>query len=69
MVIRLENLLQTLYPYFSNSPKRHLEFSKLAEVMETQGNKLLKNVKTWWILMLEPTKRVMSEYSSGQDGS
>jgi hypothetical protein len=62
MVIRLENLLQTLYAYFSKSLKRHLEFSKLAEIMETQGNKLLKNVKTWWISMLEPTKRVMSEY-------
>jgi hypothetical protein len=30
--------------------------------METQGNKLVKNVKTRWLLMLEPTKRVMSEY-------
>jgi hypothetical protein len=62
MVIRLENLLQTLYAYFSKSPKRYLEFSKLAEIMETQGNKLLKNVKTRWISLLEPTKRVMSEY-------
>jgi hypothetical protein len=30
--------------------------------METQGNKLLNNVKTRWISMLKPTKRVMSEY-------
>jgi hypothetical protein len=30
--------------------------------METQGNKLLKNIKTWCISMLEPTKRVMSEH-------
>jgi hypothetical protein len=39
----LENLFQTLYAYFSESPKKHLEFNKLVEIMETQGNKLLKN--------------------------
>jgi hypothetical protein len=30
--------------------------------MQTQGNKLFLNVKTCWILMLEPTKWVMNEY-------
>ncbi len=47
---------------FQESPKRHLELSKLIEIMETHGNKLLKNVKTCWISMLEPTKWVMNEY-------
>jgi hypothetical protein len=28
--------------------------------MEIQGNKLLKNVKTRWIFMWEPTKELMS---------
>ncbi len=42
MVCRLENLFQTLYAYFSESPKKHLEFNKLVEIMETQDNKLLK---------------------------
>ncbi len=49
-------------PTLVKAPFKHLEFSKLAEIMETQSNKVLKNVKTRWILMLEPTKRVMSEY-------
>jgi hypothetical protein len=62
MVCRLENLFQTLYAYFSESPKKHLEFNKLVEIMETQGNKLLKNVKIRWISMLELVKRVMREY-------
>jgi hypothetical protein len=30
--------------------------------MEMQGNKLLKNVKTYWIFVGEPPKWVMSEY-------
>ncbi len=43
MVCKLENLLQTLYAYFIESPKKHLEFYKLVEIMEIQGNELLKN--------------------------
>jgi hypothetical protein len=42
MVCKLENLFQSLYAYFIESPKKHLEFNKLVEIMETQGNKLLK---------------------------
>jgi hypothetical protein len=30
--------------------------------MEIQGDKLLKNVKTKWIFMWEPTKKMMSAY-------
>jgi hypothetical protein len=30
----------------------HLEFTKLIELMETKGVKILKNVKTCWISML-----------------
>ncbi len=47
MVNRLECLLQALYNYFSKSLKRHLEFTKLAELMETKGVKIIKNVKAW----------------------
>jgi hypothetical protein len=32
LVIQLENLLQTLHSYFAHSPKRHLEFTKLAKL-------------------------------------
>jgi hypothetical protein len=30
--------------------------------METKGNKILKNVKTRWMSMLDPLKRIMVEY-------
>jgi len=33
LMIQLENLLQTLHSYFAHSPKRHLEFTKLAQLM------------------------------------
>jgi len=54
MIIRLEGLIYTLYNYFSNSLKRHLEFTKLVKLMETKSAKILKNGKTNWISMLSP---------------
>jgi hypothetical protein len=56
-----ENLLQCLYSYFAHSPKRHFEFTKLANIMTTKGNKNFQNVKT---RMLSPTKRIMVEYTT-----
>ncbi len=41
IVAKLENLLQSLYSYFSNSPKCHLEFTKLVEIMEIGRLKIL----------------------------
>ncbi len=58
----IENLLKTLHAYFAHSPKRHLEFTKLAKIMETKGNKILHNVKIQWISMLNPAKRMMAKY-------
>jgi hypothetical protein len=46
MVNKFEGMFQNLYNYFSKSPKRHLEFTKLAKLMEPKGAKILKNVKT-----------------------
>jgi len=46
MVNKIEGLLKTFYNYFSKSLKRHLEFMKLAKLMETKEAKILKNVKT-----------------------
>jgi hypothetical protein len=46
MVNIIKGLLSTLYNYFYKNFKRHLEFTKLVEVMETRGAKILKNVKT-----------------------
>jgi hypothetical protein len=42
MVAKLEDLLQSLYSYFSNSPKHHLEFHfKLVKIIETRRFKIL----------------------------
>jgi hypothetical protein len=39
-----------------------MEFTKLAKVMETKGNKILCNIKTKWTSMINPIKRVLPEY-------
>ncbi len=59
----IEILLQT-FAYFAHSPWQHLEFTKLAEVMETKGNKLVHNVKTRWILILNLVKKVLTKYKT-----
>jgi hypothetical protein len=43
---------------------QHLEFIKLAKIMETKGLKILWNVKIQWINMLEPLKWVMVKYET-----
>jgi hypothetical protein len=63
-VQKLEALCKSLHSYFSVSPKRHLEFQKLAEVVETEGLKILKHVQTRWISLLEPLKRISAEYKT-----
>jgi len=60
LVIRLQNLLQTLHSYFAHSPKRHLKFTKLTKLMQTKGNKILRNVKTRWMAI----ERVMAKYKT-----
>jgi len=64
MVSKLEGLLHTLYNYFSKSPKRHLEFTKLVELMKTKGVKILKNIKIYWISMLFLVRCVMVGYKT-----
>jgi hypothetical protein len=61
---KIELLLADLYSYFCKSPKKHIEFCKLAEVMETKGLKILRNIKTRWISMLSPAIRAMNEYKT-----
>ncbi len=39
-----------------------MEFSKLIELMETKGAKILKNVEIHWISMLSFAQCVMVEY-------
>ena len=58
----IEGLLKSSHAYFKHSPKRHLEFVKLVELMETKGLKLLKNVKTRWVSLIEPLRCILQEY-------
>jgi hypothetical protein len=64
VVQKLETLCKSLHAYFSGSPKRHHEFRKLAEVVETEGLKILNKVATRWILLLEPLKCICCEYKT-----
>jgi hypothetical protein len=64
VVNRIEDLIQSLHSYFTRSPKRHLEFVNLAEVLETKGLKILRQVKTRWLSMISPAIRVMNEYKT-----
>jgi hypothetical protein len=64
LVIYLEHLLQTLHNYFAHSLKTHLEFTKLVEMLETKGNKILWNMKTRWISMLNLAKRLKAKYKT-----
>ncbi len=55
LVFHIENMLQCLYGYFNHSPKRHFKFTKLAKIMKTKSNKILKILKQnefiWFILL------------------
>jgi hypothetical protein len=53
-----------MYSYFYRSNKRHAELQKLADLMETKGNTMLRNIETRWISMRSPAKRIMSEYTT-----
>jgi hypothetical protein len=64
LVKHIESLLQTLHANFAHSRKWHLEFTKLVEVMERQRNKILHNVKTRWISMLNLAKKVLAKYKT-----
>jgi hypothetical protein len=61
MISTIEKLLKKLHSYFSKSPKQHVELEKLSELLHLKGRKILNNVKTRWISMLSPLKRVFSE--------
>jgi len=62
LITKIEGFILNTYDYFSHSPKRHLEFQRLAQILEAKGNKILKNVKTKWMSVLDPLKRIMVEY-------
>jgi len=62
LVCWLEGILQALYVFLVHNLKKNLEFHKLAKLIGTIGNKLFKNVKTYWIFMFSPTKHVFVKY-------
>jgi hypothetical protein len=62
LIIKIEDFFLNMYGHFSHSPKRHLEFQRLAQTLETKENKIFKNVKTRWMSMLDPLKRIMTKY-------
>ncbi len=61
MLNKIQILFQSLCNYFSKSPKRHLEFMKLAKIMAA---KILKNVKIHYISMLSLAQPVMAKYKT-----
>lgn len=61
-IYHIEVVLQKTHEYFCKSPKCHLKFTKLVEIMETKGKKILKHVKTRWCSLLLPLHRILSEY-------
>ena len=58
----IEELLAGIYTFFCKSPKKHLEFVKLAELLNSRGNKILQNIKTRWLNMIGPAVKIMNEY-------
>ena len=64
LVNKIKSLCKSMHSYFSHSPKQHLEFTKLAEIMEREGLKIVNNVKTRWISLLEPLKCVLGKYKT-----
>jgi hypothetical protein len=45
-VVNFEALLASMYTYYSQSPKRHLGCTKLAEVIESKGLNFFRNIQT-----------------------
>lgn len=64
VVCEIESLLSSLHKHFSHFPKKHIEFFKLAALMQTKGNKIQRNIKTHWISMLSPAQRLINEYKT-----
>jgi hypothetical protein len=61
-IVKIEGLFSSMYTYYNQSLKKHLECTKLVEVIDSKGLKILKNIRTQWISMLAPSKRLVDEY-------
>jgi hypothetical protein len=60
----VEELMRVSYAYFSHSPKKYNEYKNFASTIDTKGLKVIKNVTTRWLSLLEPMKRLMSEFQT-----
>ena len=62
VVHNAKELCQLVYTYFSKSPKWHLEFLKLANLMKTKDNQVLQNVQIRRISCLGSIQQLLQEY-------
>jgi len=62
IVNNIKDLSQSCHVYFAHSLKMHLVFTKLIDLMETKGLKMLKNMKTQWISLLDLLWNFFSKY-------
>ncbi len=62
LVGQIENPLALMYNYFAHNLKHHLEIYVFVELFKCNINKILKNIKTQWMSMLSPCKRMLNEY-------
>jgi hypothetical protein len=58
----VEDLMRLSHAYFAHSPKKYTEYRAFVQTIDTKGLKLLKNVKTRWLSLLEPMRRLMNEF-------
>ena len=58
----VEEVLRTTHAYFAHSPKKAMEFIALSQQLESNGLKLLKNIKNRWMSCLGPIHRLLAEY-------
>jgi hypothetical protein len=49
-------------PISKMRPKKHLEFIKLVELLNSKNKKILRNIKAQWLRMLAPEVKIMNEY-------
>jgi hypothetical protein len=42
--------------------QKDMKFQRLVQTLETKGNKILENVKTRWMSMLDPLNMIMAKY-------
>lgn len=61
LVDNIEKLLARVYSYFSQSSKKAYELERLVALLDVKGLKILWIVKMWWLLMLSPAKKVLTE--------